>query len=359
MTDPKAEPATEAAQVKVGQLDLANDQVAARWDALVRASPQANPFSTSAWVRGVEEALGIRSQLWVATKGDDWLGGVVVPYRRRFGRDAGVMTPITAYTCPVFATALFKASLPGKAVANVIEIAKPLAAIVAQNYSTVRHVTLPVLSDVRPWQWAGWRVEPSYTFCVDLSRELAISHSVRKHVNKCERNGAQVSEAWDLEAFWSMQESTLARQGVRLGVTKQEGLLLATRLRDAGLAFMVTANDAEGKPLSSRILLGLEGTSTVFDWLAGSDAERLSFGASPWLMTKVAAVAARQGYRYWDLCGAQIESVAKFKGEIGGELAHGFLLTAPPTAAERIYAKLREAGSAARRQWRGRRKRAR
>ncbi|MHB1097273.1 MAG: GNAT family N-acetyltransferase [Gemmatimonadaceae bacterium] len=333
-------------------MDIAEDQVAGRWDALVRASPQSNPYSTSAWVHGVEEATGIRSHLWVAIKGEDWLGGVVVPYRRRFGRDAGVMTPITAYTCPVFAATLFKASLPNRAVANVIEVAKPLATIVAQNYSSVRHVTLPGLCDVRPWQWAGWRAEPSYTFCVDLSQELAISHSVRKHVNKCERSGAQVSETWDMDAFWAMQESTIGRQGVRLGVSRREAIVLATRLYGAGLAFMVTANDAEGKPLASRILLGVRGTSTLFDWLAGSDAERLSLGASPWLMTRVAALAARRGYRYWDLCGAQIESIARFKSEIGGELTHGFRLNAPATAVERIYALTRQAGSAARRQWR-------
>lgn len=334
-------------------MNLDERHVAERWDALVGGSPQANPFSTSAWVQGVEEATGIRSHLWVASKGDDWLGGVVVPYRRRFGGDAGVMTPITAYTSPVFAATLFKASLANKAVANVIEVAKPLATVVAQNYSVVRHVTLPALRDVRAWQWAGWQAEPTYTFCVDLSQELAISHSVRKHVNKCERNGAQVTESWDLDAFWIMQESTIGRQGVRLGVSRREGSLLATKLHDAGLAFMFTATDADGQPLSSRVLLGLKGTSTIFDWLAGSDAERLSFGASPWLMTKVAALAARQGYRYWDLCGAQIESVAKFKSELGGELTHGFRLTAPATAVEQIYALGRAAGSAARRQWRG------
>jgi hypothetical protein len=323
--------------IRVTRIDLRTTEHAARWDAIVRASPQANPYSTSRWARAVHDAIGIEHDLWIVEKGEAWLGGVLVPVRSRFGQRAGVVTPVTAYSSPVYAESLYKSALPSKVTANLIEVGKPLAEAVASSYSAARHVMLPAVSDVRPWQWSGWTATPSYTFHLDIARELPLSHSVRKHVQKCERNGAQVSDTWDFDAFWSVQESTVVRQGVRLGVTRDELFAMTDAMHRAGLAWMLTARDADGSVLSSRVLLGIAGTSTVFDWVAGSDATKLSTGASPWLMTKVAQEAARRGFTYWDLCGAQFESIAKFKGEFGGALVHGFVVSAPPSLAERAY----------------------
>ena len=68
----------------------------------------------------------------------------------------------------------------------------------------------------------------------------------------------------------------------------------------------------------------MPGSETLFDWVAGSAADKLSVGANPWLMMQIAAEARRRGYSRWNLCGAAFENVARFKSEFGGELVHGW-----------------------------------
>jgi hypothetical protein len=120
-------------------------------------------------------------------------------------------------------------------------------------------------------------------------------------------------------------------------MSKPVFMALAEQLHRDGLAWMATAIAQDGTPLAVRIQLSIEGSATVFDWVAGSDARHLALGGTPWLMTRMAEEIRQRGHATWNLCGAQYETIAKFKSEFGGRLVHGFSVTGPAVATEQMY----------------------
>jgi hypothetical protein len=64
-------------------------------------------------------------------------------------------------------------------------------------------------------------------------------------------------------------------------------------------------------------------------WLAGGVRAHLASGVGSWLMLEVASELGRRGHAEWDLCGADLKGVARFKGELGARLEHYFEVKAP------------------------------
>jgi hypothetical protein len=310
-----------------------------KWDRFVCESPEANPFATTTWRRAVSECLGYSFDLWVVYKGAEWLGGVPLFWRKRFGRPVCLEPPQCAYSSVLFNAAISRASYPSKVTSSKLDVTGTIAKALSSHYSSTRMKLLPAVGDVRAFQWEGWTVNPSYTYVIDLKREMRCDHAVRKHVRKCRENGAVLSLEWCFDRFRSLAEDTISRQGLNpgMGMRYEELERIACRMRDAGLAWMATALTADGKPLASRIELGIPGTSTLFDWVAGSSSELFSLGGNAWLMTEVAEAARQRGYSSWDLCGANYRNIATFKAQMGGDLAHGWNLAGPVARRERLY----------------------
>src|SRR5262249_9137974 len=87
---------------------------------------------------------------------------------------------------------------------------------------------------------------------------------------------------------------------------------------------------------TSQIVLSIPDTPGAFMWTAGTRESALSSGVSAWLMVEIAKEARRRGHSYWDLCGADFPSVARFKSELGGELTHYFQADAPRSGPGRL-----------------------
>jgi hypothetical protein len=303
--------------------------VAERWDEFVRQSPQCNPFATRVWLDAITEATGMTCDIWVAAKGDQLVAGVPILVERRRGRRFGCVPLLTPYTSYLYGHQLYESTYPSKTTTTLIEVTKSLATPIRKAYWRVTQKLLSDVDDVRPWRWDRWLACPHYTYHMDLSEEWRVSHAVRKHVRKCEEGGFQVSWDWQIERFWETFLRTQERQGFSVPMTLSVFARLANKLHDAGLAWMATSLTSNGETVASRILLSIPGTADVFDWVAGTESSALSSGATPWLMTRIGAEAKRLGYLRWDLCGADFESIARFKGELGGKLIHYFEVRTP------------------------------
>jgi hypothetical protein len=200
---------------------------------------------------------------------------------------------------------------------------------------------VPEVDDVRPWIWDGWRAEPTFTYLLHLKGELRVSYGVQKNARKCERSGARASTEWDLENCWSVLEKTYARQGVSIGMNRTQFFALAQTLYESNLAWMVTVYNAENQAVASRVQLSVPGSDTVYDWVAGTSPVAFAIGASPWNVLKVIEECRNRGYAYWNMCGANFETIAKFKSEFGGDLVHGFSLRSPRPFIYSLVAKAR------------------
>jgi hypothetical protein len=199
----------------------------------------------------------------------------------------------------------------------------------------------PMIDDVRPWIWAGWIAKPRYTYVLDLTKPLSLTHAVRKHLRKCQEASFTFDSSWDLDALCSVFEATIERQGFGMRLTMDGFRRISNRLHDAGIALMGIARTAEGEPAAGHVVLSVPGVPVSFHWAIGTHARFLTSGVSSWLMVKTAADLARRGFQRWDLCGADFPSIARFKSNLGGSLVHYFQVAAPRGPLESAYAGLK------------------
>jgi hypothetical protein len=327
MNEPSAE---DQSRFEVRRLDAA--AIDAGWDAFVAKSDQANPFSTRAWLAAAARSVGASVDYWVALKGEEWIAGQPISFRRAFGRTLHRGLPLAAYSTIVHRAS--SGGTPASFESERLDAWRALARAIAREYRLTSLLLVPSVDDVRAWQWEGWRTLPRYTCTLDLVSSVRPADSVRRHVRKCVEAGVRFDAAWDIERFWRIFDETRERQGFDFSLGKTEFLALAASLQQAGLAWMATAVTAAGEPVSSQIVLSIPGTATAFMWVAGTRREHLASGVSAWLMLEIAAEAARRGHRAWDLCGADYPSVARFKRELGATLGHYFQVEAPRSALE-------------------------
>lgn len=301
----------------------------ARWDGFVRQSPQANPFASLTWLQTTARLLHGGLDIWVARRGEDWLCGAPVIWRPRLGRRIGFVPPLTAYHSYLYSPRVLASRYPSKVTAEHLALSRTLAQAMMKRYGTVKHLLHWSVEDVRAWQWLGWDAIPRYTYHLSLDSEPPFSHAVRKHIRKCTDAGYSISTDWNLQEFWQLYQQTQDRQRFSVGLDRGAFFELAEAMKACDQAWMITARSPRGEMATSRIELSLAGSTCLFDWVAGGDPAFLTSGVNPWLMTQTASLARQRGYALWDLCGADVEPVARFKSEFGGQLVHYFQIESP------------------------------
>jgi Acetyltransferase (GNAT) domain len=285
------------------------------------------------WLEPAASNAGATLDYWVVQKGDEWVAALPVTWKRRFGRPFYAGLPLAAYS-----TILYRPTTGGHPASTTrehLEVTEALLTEVARRCSMTSLLLSPTIDDARPWIWSRWRTLPRYTYVIDLRSEMKLTDSVRRHVRKCEEGGFRISDEWDLPRFQSALNETKQRQGFDLAISPESLRVLAHSLREARLAWMRSALDPRGELAASQIVLSIPGTERACMWVAGASNQHLQSGASSWLMVKIAEAAKQRGHASYDLCGADIASVARFKAELGGRLVHYFQVDAPRNWMER------------------------
>jgi hypothetical protein len=250
--------------------------------------------------------------------------------------------PVTPYSAILYSSSAFSSTYPAKNTSEHIALSRSLIRAIRTEFRSLDLNLAPGLNDVRPWIWDGWHAEPTFTYLLSLKDELRISYSVQSYARKCERSGARASTGWNLDDCWSLLEKTFARQGISIGLNRAQYFALAQTLYDSNLAWMVTVYNAASQPVASRVQLSVPGSDTAYDWVAGTNPAAFTTGASPWNVLKVIEECRNRGYAYWNMCGANYETIAKFKSEFGGDLVHGFSLRSPRPLLYSLVAKARQ-----------------
>src|SRR5262249_14137960 len=180
-----------------------------------------------------------------------------------------------------------------------------------------------------------------YTYVLDVSQPLQVSATVRPRLRKAQEAGMRLVGDWDMDAIWTVFAETQGRQGFGVRLTRPSFSRLAQSLHDGGLARMEIAVAANGEPAAGHIVLAVPGTPTAYQWIAGTHSRYLPSGVSAWQTVESAAELGRRGLRAWDLCGADLPSVARFKSDLGAELVAYYQVEAPRGPVESLYGALK------------------
>lgn len=180
------------------------------------------------------------------------------------------------------------------------------------------------LTDLRVFAERGWSLQPSWTYVVELA-DLAAAWSrmhkdQRRLVQRCTEHGLQMTASEDFDVFHDLHVQTHRRKGAPLYLPHDRFRGFVETLQRNGLARLFHARLPSGRIVASQLVL--TGPHPVTHTVAAAtDAEALRSGVSAFLRWKVFEFLAGAGYRANDLTGAGLDSVTRFKGQLGGELA--------------------------------------
>lgn len=181
-------------------------------------------------------------------------------------------------------------------------------------------VTLPPnVTDVRPWQWAGYQVGVKYSFSIDFPFDLSrASKDLRRRLRKSAREGFRAARTTNMSEVHACLESTERRQNFSLGLSLDD-LELARRLLGDEHFRAYAAYAPNGEPASAAIVLHQPGTAALA-WVAGTRTEYLSAGVTNLMDAFTYLDLEEAGATSLDLCGANMPTIAEYKASWGARL---------------------------------------
>ena len=309
-----------------------------KWNALVSQSPTGSIFSTPEYLEVLCASAGGDFRVIVAERGGCMVGGIAL-YERSSSAGRYCTGRLLLYYNGIVEKT-HESTYPSERTSKHNELTSSLEeAIASAGYGRVEIRNMPAFNDARVFQSRGWNVSPSYSYVVPLSdlqgQWQRVEKNLRRLIQRCEREGAQITDDEDFASFYRMHEMTNARKRAPLYLPRVQFENYFSRLHAQGLCRLYHARLPDGRAVSSQIVL--LGTNPVTHTVAaGQDPEFSRMGATPFLRWKVFERLAQMGHTGNDLTDAALNPVTHFKSELGGDLLLSLVLSRPDSAKFRI-----------------------
>ncbi|MDG6258191.1 MAG: GNAT family N-acetyltransferase, partial [Methanomicrobiaceae archaeon] len=207
-------------------VSIATKNDAEQWDAAVESAQHGTLFHTWRWLRIVEKHTGTTLYPLMCFKGTHLVA--IYPV---FLRKKGVITiaqspPGRAYLVylgPVIAN--YDALKQNKKETALIAVQKEIDAFLFSTLgcTKVEIHSSPLLPDSRPFQWAGYHVEPRHTYRIDLTHGAGyvweqFDRKLRVDIKKTEKEGVIIEEGGfsDIDFFHNAVSGTINREGLQI-----------------------------------------------------------------------------------------------------------------------------------------------
>ncbi|MFN0149111.1 MAG: GNAT family N-acetyltransferase [bacterium] len=298
---------------------LGADQIAA-WDALVDRAPHATVFQSTRWTNALADAFGRRGRILGVFRNGVLVGGVPT-YERHFAGLAMTNPPVVAGYAGVLLD-LPEYERSGRSISETEQILEALVAGVRERFAFARFTHAPGLADTRPFQWAGWRVTPRYTYRIAPreSEEMLASfeHNARKKIRRAEEAGLVVQRVEKTSELISAYAASYRRHRTPPPVPESVLSTLADRLLREGIARAYVVRGADGADHAFQIQIADAHAS--YAWIAGTAPEHMAEGGFSLMLWKILRDASEANVVF-DFMGANTPTIARFKRAFGGELA--------------------------------------
>lgn len=312
------------------------------WESFVAGCPSGSIFALPSYLDILCQATRGHFEIAGVFDGGELVGGTALYFERNRLGLAATRRALLSYHGPVirdYATGN-PATRGARQAAILLALRHYLAAVPCDEmFLSVRHP----IRDVRPFIAAGWLVRPDYTFLVDLTNLAETWHHIdqnqRRLIHRAEERGLVCSEDDDYDSFFRLHLAVHQRKKSPLYLPEAAYKQFLTRLQEQNLCRLYHARLPNGQAVAGQLVL--TGPHSVSHTVcAGSAAEYLATGATPFLRWKAFECLAGLGYRANDLTGAPYpHSVSHFKSELGGELVANWLITRTPASMFRLRRK--------------------
>lgn len=321
------------------------------WNEIVAASPDGSVYSTPEYLDVLSSETDAHFRILAAERAGEIVGGIALYERKTlWGMHLGGRY-LLYYNG--FVLKPHPSKYPSERTSRHVETLAALEEAVAGNgYGRIRIKGRCTQTDVRIFLDRGWRVSPSYTYVVPLTDLTGlwtrVEQNLRRLVTRCEREGFQFSDDDDFDSFYRLHYQTHVRKGSSIYLPEARFRSYFERLRSQNLCRLFQARTAEGRAVSSQLVL--MGKNNVCHTVsAAADAEFLRTGCTAFLRWKAFEQLAQLGYVATDLTDAQLSPVTHFKSQLGGNLELNLVLERPDRGRFRVEKFVYRSGSFAKR----------
>jgi len=302
-------------------IEISNDLD--EWEKFNLSSPQSNPFQSTAWLKVYSEFFDLPLKILFIKKGYETVAGLPLPVKRKF-----FLTVSTPLLFTYYSGILFKNFSGEKRQKQIIEKNEAISIIheyLRDNLQFFIFKLHHTIDDVRQFKWLGYKIKPRHTFILNIESVDRIweglSNSLKRKIKEAQEKGFQVVKTDDVEKLSEQQILSYERAGSKffLGFKDLKKLLQSLVQNRAIRVYHVV--DSDGVVLASR---GVSiWNSKAYDVVAGMANREIDI-ASHFLLWKIIEELSSEGVREFDFCGADIENIAFFKTQFGGEIKISF-----------------------------------
>ncbi len=301
------------------RLEIFGTADAKRWDDIVNSSVNGTLYHTWDWLKIVEKHSSSKLFPLVFFDADDDkpFGAIPLFYMRKFGVKM-VFSPPPGSSITLGPLLNGKGYKQHKFELAYLDFQSNMDKFIdklGSNYTYI--LTSPNLLDIRPFSWAGYAVTPCYTYKIDLSQgeELVwdnMSKYLKKNIKRAKNKGISITESVDIDGLdyvYSALEKRYAKRRLNFPVQKT---YLQDLLRQFGRsAIRISLAIHGGKTVGALLYTTHKDIATA--WVGGVRNDLNDLEANELLHWEAIVRATRDGYRWFEIMGANTRHLCEFK----------------------------------------------
>jgi CelD/BcsL family acetyltransferase involved in cellulose biosynthesis len=296
------------------RLELLDDCDEQAWDDLVATFEGGTIFHTLAWMRVIEELKRAEKLPFGIFDGADMVG-VLPLFRVRRG-------PLM-----ILASPLGSVGYGGPLVGRLHH-----QAVMAQLDGLLKHIRVDYVEFRSTEEWdptllfdRNYTVRELQTHVLSLDRDpeelwSSLSRTCRKSVRKARKSDVEIVEATDnsfLDVYYAMSKDTYRKSSRLPPLSLQDHVMVLDTLRPYDRVKVLLARHGE-QVIAGIIVLCSRGK--IYGWDAAALQSHYGLCPNNLLHWSLIEWGASNGFSEYDMMGANIPSIARFKRSFGGEL---------------------------------------
>ncbi|HEX7069564.1 MAG TPA: GNAT family N-acetyltransferase [Rhodothermales bacterium] len=310
---------------------LVAPEFVAAWERMRCATGGGTAFARIHFARALADEFGYDLAAHAVRSESGSLNAGVLCHVRRLGPyRRAVVPPFVQYT-PV----LLDPPLSEHVVHGGDSPLQILLATLAERYGGIALNLTPDLQDVRAAAWSGYRVQPLYTYRIDLEPDRPVhsewSENALRLFRRFTGDYTVVDGIEHARDVVQLCADGYARHERGLPVAEDRLVSLVRRLTELNLVQVYALRAREGETCEAGIVV-LRSDDTAHYWVAGSRPGP----AMTVLLGHVLERLAQDGIRMFDMVGANTPSIAEFKRKFGPRLESYYRLEATPALGLRL-----------------------
>jgi len=312
------------------------------WDSFVYTTSNGSICSTSAYLDALCTATGDSYRIAAIERDGSLLAGVALfDHHTRWGRASGPRL-LLPYNGLVYSTG--DSTYPSKNESLEIKLQSALAEFLEEEkYARLLVKCRSPITDVRVFMDRGWQITPTFTYIAEIEdlEQLwsRVDRNLKRLIKRCRGEQFSFTDDDDFDSFYALHSQVHQQKGAPLYLEPEPFREFFSTLHSKGLARLFHARNGAGKAVASQIVLtGHHSLSHTV--AAGSDSEYAASGVNAYLRWSALEQLSKEGFKENDLTDASLNSVSRFKSQLGGSLTMSFALGRPPSSAYRIGSRL-------------------